>query len=926
MAIPRSEDPPENHVPRQTIHPKNETGYAMTDEQWDRVEQLFEEALARPAEERATFLEETCDDPAVRREVASLLGMADEAEDLFHQLTPAVREQQRQQKAEWESGPPDDPLDLEGTEVGRYRVDTHLGGGGMGVVYRAHDTQLDRPVALKFLPPHLAAHPEAEKRFAREAKAAAALDHPHIATIHEIGETEAGRHFIAMAYYEGETLRERLDREGPLPIEEAVEYATQIAEGLARAHEAGIVHRDVKPGNVMVTEEDTVKIVDFGLARVADQSRLTEPGRRIGTAVYMSPEQAEGEEVRAQTDVWALGVVLYEMLTGERPFEGERETAVLHAIIREEPTPLSENREEVPSGLEATVERCLAKDRERRYPSAAALLEDLRALGLDAATVSPETRTAHAGTDAAYRRWVLGAAAALALVLAFGWALWPSGGAPEAGESASATTGPSPARSIAVLPFEPVGRGEPGPFANGLHGDLITRLSGVSGLQVIAEPSVERYRNSDLALAAIADTLGASWIIRGSVQEAGAQIQVNAQLIDSRTETTAWAEQYRQKLTTENLFAIQGEITREIARALQAELTSEERGRLGQRPTGDLEAYRLYARGRELLARRTDSTMDRAEELFRRAVERDSTFAQAWAGLAKSLFLYPESRGRDPDRVLPRGRKAARRALELDPELPEAHEALAIVDVYRMRGPAALRRTERVLALDPSHAKAYHVLNMLHLTLGRPKEALKYAERAVALSPLSPENQVGLAWAALAVGDNERGFRAARRRREIEPEYHGTYLEGYALYRLGKLTERDTVVSEGVRRLLMALEEVTAGNEAPVRKLLERYQKKRNDLGYRTDLSHVSFRIGLLQAALGQRAEAISTFEAAFEEQEWSGGGQAIRLRYFYPDVLGPLRRDPRWEELMRSINVGWGLNPDGSLPEETGRTQTSTR
>ena len=279
----------------------------MTSEQWDRVEQLFEEALARPAEERATFLEETCDDPAVRREVASLLGMADEAEDLFDRLTPAVQEHRRQQTAGWESGTTDDPVDLEGTEVGRYRVDTHLGGGGMGVVYRARDPELGRSVALKFLPPHLAAHPEAEKRFAREAKAAAALDHPHIATVHEIGETEAGRRFIAMAYYEGETLKEKLDQEGALPVEEVLGYAEQIAEALARAHEAGIVHRDVKPANVMVTAAGAVKLLDFGLAQVAAETRLTAPEQQLGTAAYMSPEQAEGEEVRAQTDVWAPG-------------------------------------------------------------------------------------------------------------------------------------------------------------------------------------------------------------------------------------------------------------------------------------------------------------------------------------------------------------------------------------------------------------------------------------------------------------------------------------------------------------------------------------------------------------------------------------------------------------------------------------------
>jgi len=316
----------------------------------DKIDRLFGEALSHPPGRRGAFLEERCDEPEVRQRVAALLADYEAATDLFDGLADAALAPmlcELEAEAGDEGTRSADPLDLKGTQVGRYRIEEHLGGGGMGVVYRARDLDLSRPVALKFLPPHLAAHPEAEERFVREARAAAALDHSNIATVHEIGETEGGRRFIAMSYYDGETLKETL-KDGLLPVEDVLDYAEQIAEGLARAHEAGIAHRDVKPANVMVTEGGAVKLVDFGLAQVTGQSRLTDPGRRVGTAAYMSPEQAEGDEIDARTDLWALGVVLYEMLAGERPFEGERETAVLHAILHEEPAPVGTRRSKVP--------------------------------------------------------------------------------------------------------------------------------------------------------------------------------------------------------------------------------------------------------------------------------------------------------------------------------------------------------------------------------------------------------------------------------------------------------------------------------------------------------------------------------------------------------------------------------------------------
>ena len=351
----------------------------MAEDRWDKIGKLLDEARKRPPDERAAFLDEACDDASVRDEVLSLLEAEQQERGFFDDLASALPASPEEVSDNEQGLRVSDPLDLEGTTVGRYEVESHLGGGGMGVVYKAHDPELGRAVALKFLPPHLATSDEAEERFVREARAASALDHPHIATIYEIGVSEGGHRFIAMAYYEGETLKEKLAQTERLSVEDAVRYAEQIASALARAHDAGIVHRDVKPANVMVTADGEVKLLDFGLAKAAAQTRLTEPGRQLGTAAYMSPEQAQGIQVGPPTDRWALGIVLHEMLTGTRPFPGERNTAILHNILHGTPTPLDEQRE-VPGALPQIVNRCLQKDPSDRYPSTELLVEELRAL------------------------------------------------------------------------------------------------------------------------------------------------------------------------------------------------------------------------------------------------------------------------------------------------------------------------------------------------------------------------------------------------------------------------------------------------------------------------------------------------------------------------------------------------------------------
>jgi Serine/threonine protein kinase len=863
----------------------------MAEHQQDKIDRLFGEATERPPEERAAFLEERCDDPALRRKVRSLLADYEAAADLFDGLADAAvvpMLNTLQEKGESEGDLRGaDPLDLETTQVGRYRVEAHLGGGGMGVVYRARDTALDRPVALKFLPPHLAAHPEAEERFVREAKAAAALDHPNIATIHEIGETEAGRRFIAMSFYSGETLKETLAREGSLPVEEILDYAIQIAEGLARAHEAGIVHRDVKPANVMVPETETVKLLDFGLARVADQSRLTDPGRRVGTAAYMSPEQADGEEIDARTDLWALGVVLYEMLAGERPFEGERETAVLHAILHEEPAPVREHRSEVPPALEQIVTRCLHKDPNQRYESTEDLLDDLRAVR--------------------------------------------SGDAPVHAEAPAAESADAQDRSIAVLPFQTIGATEATAFTDGIHGDLLTRLSSVEGLQVISRTSVRTYRDTDKALHRIARDLGVTWVVEGEVQEAGEQVQVNARLVNARTDRQAWARDYRRVLTAENLFQIQSEIASAIAQSLEMELTSAEKERVERRPTENLDAYRLYAQGREHLDQRTEDGLRRAFECFRRAIEEDSNYALAWTGLTDALSLF-EFYGFALPNDAPAPMEAAQRAVGLGPDLGEAHAALGILHAIRHEGIAALRELERAVELAPGYAESYVWLGWLHLYLDRPEAGLPFAERAVELDPLAPAYRVYLAENYLANGKADAALREARRAREIQPEYGLThYMEGVVLHHQGRFDD----ATAALQRCLSHVPPESTPTHAEVRGALAVTQAASGDpdrareLSEQIDRSEAPFSKGLVHAALGDTDRA---FECFGQVRDW-GSFTTEHARYFFPDVLGPLREDPRYDDLLRTINEYWGYIPTGAcrttgvslgrrqnLPEKSGK------
>ena len=610
----------------------------MAEDRWDKVGRIFEEVRDKPPEERKAYLEEICEEEAVRTEVLDLLEAEAQIGGFFEDLasalpTPTDDEVPERDRQIRELRTPD-PLDLEGETVGRYAVEEHLGGGGMGVVYKARDPELDRWVALKFLPPFLAASEEGEERFVREARAASALEHPHIATIYEIGTSEAGYRFIAMAFYEGETLKEKLSREAPLAVEDVTRYAEQIAAALSRAHEEGIVHRDIKPANVMVTESGTVKLLDFGLAKAAADTRLTKPGHQLGTVAYMSPEQAKGESVGPASDLWAVGVVLYEMLTGTRPFQGANTPAVLRAILDDDPEPIHQRRDDAPPELSRLVGRCLEKNPDDRPDSAETLLEELQALRTGSAPPpDPAPQTAKSplpgSTSSSLALLILLVVGVTGLAWV-GWKLWPG---PLSGPLAGHSAGPTPQEvaqpgdgaeraagldptTVAVLYFEDNSPGDTlTAFADGLTENLNHRLAQVEGLEVISQHGVEPYREAPPRLDSIAQRLQAGSLITGSVRPVADSLEVHVQLIDGETQAQQMSEKIRRP--AQEIFALQNDLAREVSRLLRKHLGRAIQLESWQAETDSPEAWRLVERADRL---RTDARrLERNDQQIGRA-------------------------------------------------------------------------------------------------------------------------------------------------------------------------------------------------------------------------------------------------------------------------------------------------------------------
>jgi eukaryotic-like serine/threonine-protein kinase len=705
---------------------------------------------------------------------------------------------------------------VQGEVVSHYRVFERLGGGGMGVVYRAEDVRLKRQVALKFLRHETTEEPAARRRLVREARAASTLDHPNIGTIFEIDEAADGRIFIAMAYYAGETLKQKM-RRGPLPVLEALDIAAQIADALACAHQHGIVHRDIKPANVLVTGGERVKLVDFGLALLAGHSRLTRSGGVVGTAYYMSPEQLKGEEVDHRTDLWSLGILLHEMLAAELPFAGDSEAAVILSIVGREPRQLAEARPDVPPRVAAVLRKALAKDPKERYLTASQMAEDLRLARVGftvaatdtwreprAAPMAGRARAALASGES-YRGAVaparetptprsrqvpirgilalaaLGVAGAL---LAVGARFWEGRGPSSEEPPRAAALSPGP-RTLAVLPFENLtGDPERTYVAEGLAAVLLGKLSELSDLRVAARSEVWPYRQREeqLTVREIARELGVDVVLEGEYQESGGASRVRFSLVDGGTGFVLWSRTVEGR--PERLLDLQAALTRQAASLLHPS-GGAQLGRLDRAPAGSDRAYDLYLRAQSHL-----DQLDRvgapeyAMGLLREAIALDEGFAVARAELAR-LLIFVFAGSRDPS-DLEEAEAQVREALIRDPELPEARLALADLLSRKGDGEAALEELQRLVALYPDMDAPQFRLAQLLAQSGHSERAEATFRRAIQLRPgyWSHWNDLGTFLMARGQLDAAQvAFEEAARRTRLETGWPAQNLAALALKR-----------------------------------------------------------------------------------------------------------------------------------------------
>ena len=737
-----------------------------------------------------------------------------------------------------------------GQTISHYKLLEKLGEGGMGVVYKAEDTKLDRKVALKFLPSHLSASEQDKARFIQEAQAASAINHPNICTIYSIDEHE-DQLFIAMEYIDGETLRGKI-KSAAINPKSTIDIGIQIANGLAAAHEKGIVHRDIKPENIMIRKDGIALIMDFGLAHRTGSVQLTKAGSTVGTIAYMSPEQARGEHVDHRTDIWALGVVLYEMLAGRLPFAGEYEQAIIYQIVNQDPLPLAQHRTDIPVELTHIVSTAMQKDPSLRFQNMSKFRDDLRALSKQ---LEGGTRPQVSSDE--YRLAVL------------------------------------PLANISMDPNDQF-------FADGMTEELISRLSKIRRLRVIARTSVMQYKGTTKGVSEISRELNVANIIEGSVRKAGNKVRIRIQLTDARSEEHLWSDDYDRDI--KDIFAIQTDVAQRVARALEIQLIGDEQRLIKQEATNNLDAYDLFLKGRYFLGKRTEESLNKAGDYFQQAIQRDTAYALAYVGVSDAYIALALLEFLPPHEAFPQAKAASVKAIEIDPSMAEAHASLGVVKFqYDWDWPGAEQEFKETLRLNPNYGSGHHYYADFLKALGRFDEALDEIRKAQQLDPLSLAINTGVGHVLYLSRRYDEAIEQYRRTLELDPNYLQARLW------FGRPFLQKGMYQEAIKELEAAVElsggsiiatamlghaQAASGNRTEALKMLDELMK-------RSERQYVpSYWIGMVYIGLGDLDQAFAWFDKACEERSSWLAWMNVEPRF---DML---RRDSRFPFLLKKMRL----------------------
>lgn len=901
----------------------------MTPERWQKIDELFHVALACSPARLDGFLRKVCaGDQQLRLEIESLVSSHQNAESFI------------------ESPPGDLAAELlglhedglkPGQQIGNYKIVRQLGSGGMGEVYLADDPRLNRKIALKVLPPHFTINPYRVHRFEREARAASALNHPNIVTIFEIGRSD-NAHFIATEFVDGKTLRQLMNEE-PFTLGEALNVVIQVAGALTAAHAAGIVHRDIKPENIMVRADGYVKILDFGLAKLADSAITnaeletptllqSSPGLVMGTVQYMSPEQARAKKVTVRTDIWSLGIVLYELLAGRVPFSGETPSHAMVSLMEDELPPLTDYAN-VPRDLDCIVTKALRKNQKERYQTTTRLANDLKdlkrelqlqerfkgslkavpsskkgpaksALQESSPALAPTTNPGDVGVvhpapaaarlvDEIKRRKTPAVAAFILLVGSIVFVSWFLANRRDQNKEID---------SIAVMPFiNETGSADVEYLSDGITETLIGDLAQLPKLKVTARNSTFKYKGKEVDPRAAGRALGVEAILTGRILRRGANFLISVELINTRDATHIWGEQYNRKES--DLAAAAAKISREITQALRFRLTPVEQQQLAKRETVNPHAYELLLKGRFYRSKGGTENFKKATECFEQAIAIDSAYALAYVELSISLAGLVTNNLLDPRVGTPKAEEAARKALDLDESLAEAHLAMASVKQDAWDWPAAEREYKRALELNPNLSRAHVGYTFYLIIHRRDEEALAEAKRARELDPLSHGANKVVVFGLILTGQVDQAIEAAKKMLELDehnPDVH--VLLGMAYRRKKQYVEAIAAYQEGIRRgddspdtqLLLGQAYARRGETEKARAILKELEKGRQYV------SPMGF--ALLYASLGNYEKTLVLLESGYDARD----KDLIWLNV--EESFDPLRTDARFDDLLGRLGL----------------------